>query len=160
MFKMIKIAIEEKTKPRIFVDKETPVNIVASCRFSPVELLADDRILLKLEEEKTAIIFNQIKTDISSEFIVESVVSNRKGKINTILIAEIILIPLANYLGIRHDECIIHFKRDKEFMLRTMMGQMNRYFRINKNGIHPFPCTDLNKGWSMEITDHGYWSTH
>jgi hypothetical protein len=159
MFTMIRSAIQKKEDRNFFAEREAVVSIGSSYRFSPVEILAGNRILVKLDEEKTSIIFNENKTEISTEFTVEAVVSNKKNKIDTILIAEILLIPLANYLGIRHDECIIHFKRDDEFMLRTMSGQMNRYMRVNKNGVHPFMGKSLDKGWSMEITDHKYWST-
>jgi hypothetical protein len=77
----------------------------------------------------------------------------------TVVQADLILVPLLRLVNLDIDSAIVYYRSGEEFHLRTAAGQMSKIYFFKKGNFSPFASPRDNKSYSIEITDHKYWST-
>lgn len=70
-----------------------------------------------------------------------------------------LLSPLSIVIGMDIDEMIFHFQVGNHFQLRTGSTVRNSTWLVDRAGVHPFMNHKTDENWTIEVTDHRYWSS-
>jgi hypothetical protein len=73
--------------------------------------------------------------------------------------AKQLIIPLVKLSEINQQDAILHYKADEEFHLRIATGQYEKMWSIAEGRLNLWSQETTRKQWTIQVTNHNFWST-
>lgn len=122
-------------------------------------VITGSSICISLIPQKKRIIITVDQSGYEYKLNIASFITEDLMRDHTVIIAEQILRPIAKSLNMDPAEMIIHMQVGDEFHLRTMQSQLRKRWILDNRGIYPFLNYKNNSRWTIDLTDHKYWSS-